>query len=55
MSVKIIILNKLPELPRGKMRMFDNETEAVKAAEASGQAFVWHFPANHSYYVARTA
>jgi len=36
-------------------RSFDNEAEAIKAADENGEPFVWYHPGNKTYYVADKA
>ena len=49
---EIKILKALTTLPIGNMTMYNDEAEARRAAIQRGQPFIYHFPPNHTYYVA---
>ena len=49
---EIKTLKALTTLPIDKMTMYSDQAEAVRAAIQRGQAFIYHFPPNHTYYVA---
>lgn len=54
MTIQIIELKQLPDLPEGWMRAFTEQGEAERYAAKNAQPFVWHFANNKTYYVAES-
>jgi hypothetical protein len=54
MSAQVIELAALPKLPDGWMYEVNSLPQAEQVAAENSQPFIWHFPGNGKYYVAKS-
>ena len=54
MTPQLVTLKQLPDLPAGWMYEASTRKAADDKAIETGQPFIYHFPGNGKYYVAKT-